>query len=327
MQLTPIPKDSLKTGDVLLCNIPELSFLQYLKTIEAVLKNYIQTSHFSMEEATPLIHWIIGVFDGYHYCHASFWNGEKVVESRIKGGLRANDISTYSEDTVDVYRYHRDGQWVGDPSLPVDPLLRKAQSLVDRHLPYGFDSAYMLAILCVTRWHRAEWVDRIRDLLVRYGPAGWEKTIDGLFQAFRPQIDALIEALIVQALRVVQKYLDGKGYVCSQTVAIIYNEAGDAEYPTGTYKIVKPTYAVAAEPRVMVASPRRQREEVAACEAMVGRLRVQLEQLRVPAALKLTAAAHSDYKAWQAELRRDSFYTPRDLAQSSNTDLVGRLKL
>lgn len=327
MQLDPIPKESLKTGDILLCNIPELSFLQYLETIVDIVKEYRRTNHFSMEKATPLIHWIIGVFDGYHYCHASFWNGEKVVESRIKGGLRANDISTYSEDTVDVYRYHRDGHWVGDRFLPVEPLLEKAQSLVDLHLPYGFDSAYMVAILCVTRWPRAKWVDNIRDLLVHHGPAGWEKMIDDLFQALRPQIDALIEALIVQALKVVQKYLDGKGYVCSQTVAIIYNEADDGEPPTGRYKIVKPSYSVDAAPKLLAASPNRQREELAACEDLVGKLRAQLEQLKVPADKKLTAATYSDYEEWQTELRGDSFYTPRDLAQSSNTELVGRLKL
>lgn len=327
MQLNPITKDSLKTGDILLCNIPELSFPQYLETIVAIVDEYRRTKRFSMEKATPLVHWIIGVFDDCHYCHASFWNGGKVVESRIKGGLRANDISTYSEDTVDVYRYHRDGHWVGDRFLPVEPLLQRAQSLVDLHLPYGFDSAYMLAILCVTRWNRAEWVDRICDLLARYASADWRKMINELFQAFRPQIDGLIEALVVQALEVVQKYLDGKGYVCSQTVAIIYNEADDEEHPTGTYKIVKPSYSLDAAPQLLAASPNRQKEEIGACEELLGKLRAQLEQLKAPANQKLTSDACSDYQAWQTELRGDSFYTPRDLAQSSNTDLVGRLKL
>ncbi len=327
MQLDPIPKSSLKTGDILLCNIPKLSFLQYMESIEAVLKNYIRTRKFSLDEATPLIHWIIGVFDNYHYCHASFWNGEKVVESRIKGGLRANDISTYSEDTVDVYRYHRDDHWVGDPFLPVDPLLEKAQSLVNLHLPYGFDSAYLLAILCVTRWHRGEWVDRIRDLLVRHMPSRWEELINTLFRKFRPQIDAMIEALIVRALEVVRKYRDKKGYVCSQTVAVIYNEAGDAKHSVGTYKIAKPTYATAAATLSLVTPPTGEEEEVAACEAMMQRLRVQLEQLPMPSASILSATAHADYDAWQSDLRADTFYTPRDLAESSNTDLVGRLKL
>jgi hypothetical protein len=327
MQLDPIPKGALKTGDILLCRIPELSFGQYMESVWAVLRHYVSTGQFSLDEATPLIHWIIGVFDQYHYCHASFWNGQKVVESRIKGGLRANDISTYSEDTVDVYHYQRDGGRLGDPALPVDPLLRKAQDLVDRHWTYGFDSAYLLAILCVTRWHRAEWVDRIRDLLVRHAPAGWGAAIDALFQEFRPQIDGLIESLIVQALEVVRRYRDREGYVCSQTVAVIYNEAGDSQHPAGTYKIDKPSYEATAQAPALLASPSPDEQDAAARETLVQRLRAQLQQLPTPPAAALAAAEDTEYETLRAVLREDTFYTPRDLAESGNTTLAGRLDL
>jgi len=326
MPLDPVPKDSLKVGDILLCNIPDLSFMEYMKCTWAVLRHYMSTGSFSWDEATPLIHWVIGVFDGFHYCHASFWNGEQVVESRIATGLRPNDISTYSEDTVDVYRYHKDGRRIGDPSLPAGPLLDKAQELVNRGWEYGFDSAYLLAILCVTRWHRAEWVDRIHDLLRRHAPAGWEECIDLLFRDYRPQIDHLIEELIVLALNVVAKYRHKEGYVCSQTVAVIFNEAEDAGHPLGTYKIDKPTYAAAAAP-VLVAPPRPEEESAAAREEMVEKLRAELERLPAPSAPLLSAAQKTDYEEWQADLREDTLYTPRDLAQSRNTEIAGRLVL
>lgn len=333
MQLNQIPKDQLKPGDILLCSILERSFLQYLGNILAVIKHYRATGEFSLEGATDLIHWIIGVFDEYHYCHASFWNGEKVVESRIKSGLRANDISSYSEDLVDVYRYHKDGGWLGDPALPPDPLLRKAQELVDLRWPYGFDSAYLLAILCVSRWHRAEWTVRIRDLLVNHAPHGLEQSIDLLFRTYHTQIDAMIERLIAMALEVVRKYRDRKGYVCSQTVAIIYNEASDPEHPEGTYKIAKPSYADAGMPLAFAASRGPGDEGIEECEDMIRDLGLELEQMQAaPTRFMATdpstvAASTSSYEEGQRALHEDTFYTPRDLAESGNTALAGRLVL
>jgi hypothetical protein len=327
MRLDPIPKDSLKTGDILLCNIPELSVHQYMDCISSVLAAYVSTGRFTLDRATPLVHWIIGYFDRCHYCHASFWNGEMVVESRAQGGLRANDISTYSEDVVDVYRYHRDDHWVGDPDLPVAPLLQEAQALVDRHWTYGFDSAYLLAILCVTRWNRSQWVDHIRDLLVRHAGPDWEAEIDALFRSYRPQIDAIVEKLIVLALEVVRKYRDRKGYVCSQAVAVIYNEAGDANSPAGTYRITKPTHLAMAKREILLAAAIPREEGGAAREEVTQRLRLQLERMPVHSAKTLSAAVHTEYESWQADLLEDTFYTPRDLAESSETELAGRLVL
>jgi hypothetical protein len=327
MQLEPIPKDSLKTGDILLCNVPELSFLQYMDCMRSVLGHYMSTRQFSLDQATPLVHWIIGYFDECRYCHASFWNGEKVVESRAEGGLRANDISTYGEDEVDVYRYHRDDHWLGDPELPVDPLLHKAQALVDKHWTYGFDSAYLLAILCVTRWERGRWVDHIRDVLTRHAPSGWQEQIETLFHDFRPQIDAIVERLIVDALEVVRKYRDRKGYVCSQAVAVIYNQASDANHPLGTYEITKPTHVAKATLKALVAPTSPLEEGVAARDEMIQKLRFQLEQMPVASVSTLSATVHTEYETWQAGLLKDTFYTPRDLAESSNTELAGRLVL
>jgi len=329
MELNPITKDTLKAGDIFLCKIPDLSFRQYMASLRDVVASYVSGRGFDMDAATPLIHWIIGFFDQYHYFHASFWNGTKLVESRIAGGLRENDIGTYANDIVDVYRYQKDGHWVGSAQLPVGPLLHKAQSLVDLHWPYGFDSAYLLGILCVTRWERAKWVDNIRDILIRHAPfPELEEPIGKLIEQFRPQIDALIEHLIVLALDAVRKYRERKGYVCSQTVAVIFNEAGDAQHAPGTYEIEKPTYALRATPALaLVAQPGSEADGVAACEDLIRSLGVELERLPAVQARASLAARGESYESWQAFLREDSFYTPRDLAESGNTRLVGRLEL
>jgi hypothetical protein len=329
VELNPITKDTLKAGDIFLCKIPDLSFWQYMASLRDVVAGYASGRGLDMDAASPLIHWIIGYFDRYHYFHASFWNGKKLVESRIAGGLRENDIGTYANDIVDVYRYQKDGHWVGSPQLPVDPLLHKAQSLVDRHWPYGFDSAYLLAILCVTRWERAKWVDGIRDILIRHVPSPeLGEQIEKLIERFRPQIDALIEHLIVLALDAVRKYRKREGYVCSQTVAVIYNEATDARHAPGTYEIEKPTYALRGTPALaLVAQPRSEADGVAACEDLIRSLGVELERLPKGQARASLASPGESYESWQAFLREDSFYTPRDLSESGNTQLVGRLEL
>lgn len=327
MEISQIRKDELMVGDILLCNIPQRSFLDYLKNIMAVIKHYRATGHFSLEGATDLIHWVIGVFDDYHYCHASFWNGEKVVESRIKGGLRANDISTYSEDTVDVFRYRKGDERLGDPALPPAPLLQKAQELVARHWDYGFDSAYLLAILCVSRWHRAEWVDRIRDLLLRYAPHALEESINILFRDYRPQIDKLIEHLITMALEVVREYRNRDGYVCSQTVAVIFNEACDGNHPAGTYKLDKPSYSkpVSGLSRALLSSLGE--KEISECKEMVRELGTHLKQRPEVSVQLMAETSLVSYEDHQVALQKDSFYTPRDLAESKNTVLSGRLVL
>ncbi len=333
MKLDPVTRNDLRAGDILLCRIPELSRQQIFSCVEQLLAGYLSTRRFDATAAAPLIHWVIGYFDRGGYCHASFWNGSKLVESRLTG-LRENELSTYSEDTVDVFRYQREGHAVGDACLPVSPLLQRAQALVDLHWPYGFDSGYLLAILCVTRWHRKEWVDRIRDLLLHGTDSPWlEKAIHELFDENRPRIDALVERLVTAALEVVRRYRNRQGMVCSQTVAVIYNEACDGAHPAGSYAIRKPSYSVAAAAPVLLASAGQDEGSREAWEARLRSLRTRLQQLPEPGSLLRAAAAGTghrggtEYESWQEELRADSLYTPRDLARSENTRLVGRLQL
>ena len=61
--------------------------------------------------------------------------------------------------------------------------------------------------------------------------------------------------------------------------------------------------------------------------AQAVKLRAQLEQVPVSSTETLSAAVHTEYESWQADLVQDTFYTPRDLAESSNTELAGRLVL
>lgn len=327
MELELITRNKLKEGDILLSRIPELSIKQYLQDILKVIINFASTRKFDMDAASSLIHWIIGFFDQYHYFHASFWNGEMVVESRMKGGLRANDISTYKNNTVDVFRYIKDGEQLGPPALPVDPLLSRAQALVDEHLPYGYDSASLLAILCVERWHRSQWVDSIRKILVHHVHSrAVRESIESLFDLLKPHMDHMIEELIVRALDVVRKYRDRKGYVCSQTVAIVYNEAADKGHPAGTYAIDKPSYVHMDEPLLLAVPLEEAGEDEKECLEVLESIGAELAKLPAEPAVR-AASGQPDYDMLQKYIKGDSFYTPRDLAESDNTMIAGRLKL
>jgi len=173
-------------------------------------------------------------------------------------------------------------------------------------------------------------VDYLRDFLVRHAPSeDARKLIGQVIDQYRPQIDALCERLLVRGLDVVRSYLDQRhpGYVCSQTVAVIYNEAGDATHPVGTYTISKPNHALKASGPVLLVAPPTTDQEVAACERQIRDLGAELAKLPEPPARSLSASAPDDYDALQTRLWTDSFYTPRDLAESCCLAHVGRLDL
>ena len=135
----------------------------------------------------------------------------------------------------------------------------------------------------------------------------------------------MIEHLFVKALEVVQGYMQGPGYVCSQAVAVIFNEAGDSAHAAGTYAIPKPSHA-GGGPGALALCAAPQVDE-SACEHGIRDLGAELARVPVPAATLLTASHLRDYDTLQGRLQVDSFYTPRDLAQSGRTVLVGRLDL
>ncbi len=326
MSSGPIRKSQLQPGDVLLCKIPALSCYDYLSSIGTLIASSTSKKKFDWEAAMPLIHWLIGCLDEGHYFHAAFWNGSKLVQSRIVTGLAEGELESFDQDTVDVFRFQKKGEWLGSANLPVQPLLSKAEELVGRHWKYGFDAAYLLAILCVTRWPREHLFERLRDIIVHHAPADIQEDLRKTLDALRPQIDWLLEKILVVALNVVNQYLSGNGYVCSQTVAVIYNEAGDADHPVGTYKIPKPDHA-ARPMQLLLAPPATTRKELAACKEKIAQLRTELEKVSPPPTKLLMTSGPSKYEQLRALLMNDSYYTPRDLAESSAMKLVGRLSL
>ncbi len=69
--------------------------------------------------------------DGGRYSHAGLWDGEQVVEA-VRGGIHANPLhqGVQAVRYIDVYRFHRDGDWLGAPTWPADPVVVRAHAFV-----------------------------------------------------------------------------------------------------------------------------------------------------------------------------------------------------
>jgi hypothetical protein len=80
---------------------------------------------------------ICGV-DGGSYSHAALWDGERAIEATL-GGVHANPIehSLLSLRYVDVYRFHRQGSWLGTEGWPAEPVVEQARSFVGGRFAYA----------------------------------------------------------------------------------------------------------------------------------------------------------------------------------------------
>lgn len=97
---------------------------------------------------SQLIQW----FDGSEYSHASIFDGEMVVEA-ISEGVRRRSVAVTMEDTlfVDVWRLRKDGDFIGSPQLPAQPVLDAIIRFVEEGDRYAFEELLLLALLCTSR--------------------------------------------------------------------------------------------------------------------------------------------------------------------------------
>ena len=76
--------------------------------------------------------------DGGSYSHAALWDGERAIEATL-GGVHANPIehALRSQRYVDVYRFHREGGWLGTEGWPAEPVVEQARRLVGGRFAYA----------------------------------------------------------------------------------------------------------------------------------------------------------------------------------------------
>lgn len=257
---------------------------------------------------------LIITFDRDIYTHAAFWNGEAVVEAGMSG-VKANPIAHYMNTVTDVYRFTKNGDELGSKIFPTDPVLQKAKWLVDQELEYSYETAYLYMFLCVTRWEREQWIKDIQAFLENHIKAVDPKYIELFFKAYRQQILQFFEWMADEIIRLIIAFRDDKGLVCSETVALIFNDAK----PTGKYHLEKPLERTNDQSEKVQNKPVLLNQSDSVEEKLLKELTQSFKEAEFPN----TTASNSDNWSHKVDIE----YTPHDIARSQNTSLAGRLVL
>ncbi|MTI88740.1 MAG: hypothetical protein FH748_12305 [Balneolaceae bacterium] len=153
-------------------------------------------------------------------------------------------LESYQGYNAHVYRYTADDDYkIGSSKYPVAPLLYKANSLVGKH-SYSYDTAILFMFLCVARWEREEWIRKMEDFLKKHIEIISPAIIEVLFKYNYDKLIRLLEWFADEIICQIIAFRKDKGLVCSETVALIYNEAN----PVGKYHIEKPLTASTSPP-------------------------------------------------------------------------------
>ncbi len=311
-----IRKEDLKPGDILLCSFEHPGSEAYIEALLTALKyrNYKNDAERVkfLTAALTILRGLIITFDRDIYTHAAFWNGEAIVEAGLTG-VKANPIEHYIGTPTDIYRFQKDGYELGSKEFPVEPLLKTAEDLVNKHLEYSYDTAYLYIFLCLTRWKRNEWIKEIEDFLKSRFSAEHGKFIDLIFNKYHDQIVMLFENIADEIVNQVVAFRNDKGLVCSETVAYIYNRTK----PEGKYHIEKPLTSFQAKSH--------QNTQISSTKEAVTTEQLNEIVSYLNSFESIVKSPTSSSNTWESVA--DITYTPHDLARSINTRLVGQLDL
>lgn len=308
----------LQPGDILMSEFEHPDAKEYFEALLIALqyrnhKTEPEKKKF-MSGVLVILRGLIITFDRDIYTHAAFWNGEAVVEAGMSG-VNANPISHYMDTVTDVYRFTNSGEGLGSEAYPTDPVLQKANWLVDQDLDYSFETAYLYMFLCVTRWNRAQWIEDVQKFLEIHVKAVDPKYIELFFKVYHHKIVQFFEWMADEIIRLIIAFRDDKGLVCSETVAYIFNKAE----PVGKYHLEKPLDSSDGQ-----LHKSKQEPTILDCaniktERLLNDLTESFKQAEFP------KTSGKNAENWSQAI--DIEYTPHDIARSKNTHLAGRLVL
>lgn len=312
MNLKELSVEDLKPGDIFLLSFKHPAVDKYFEALYAVLKGLILRKDWNefLGDALLILDGLIVSFDRDRYTHASFWDGEMIVEAGL-GGVKRNLLETYRGIDVHVYRYAVDGELkLGTPGYPVQPLADRAKWLAKQDLNYSYTTAILFMFLCVTRWEREEWIQEMEDFLKRHVRIVNPEVIDILFKLNHDKLTRFFEWMADEMIRRIVAFRKDEGLVCSETVATIFNETE----PVGKYHIDKPLNVAqnkAHEPVTL--------EHSSSAKEALEKFVSLLEHNEIP------ATAENDRRNWNQVI--DIMYTPHDIARSQNTQIAGRINV
>lgn len=308
-----IPAHELKPGDIFLCEFKNPGITAYIEALITAIryrnyKNEEEETKF-LTAAFTILRGLIIYFDQDIYTHAAFWDGKGIVEAGSNGVCR-NPIDHYKGTDTDVYRFVKNEAFVlGTKEYPSDPLLKLANDIVEEKLDYSYTTAILMIFLCITRWEREEWVKNMETFLKNHVKDINPAIIDILFKVNYDKLLEFFEWMADEMIIQVAKFRKDHGLVCSETVAIIFNEAE----PEGKYRIEKPLTSQL--------SNSFEEAELLEKDEKSELVLTEFTELLKEASFPLQSDNASDWKK-----HADTIYTPHDIARSINTKIVGKLK-
>ncbi|WP_027183109.1 hypothetical protein [Desulfovibrio inopinatus] len=283
--------------------------------MQVVTKDALRTGDIFLYHSESFLGGMIRLFDGSEYNHAGIFDGENVIES-LGGGITTNTISesTCKNKFVDVFRFRNDaGKQLGDAGIPTQNVTDTIRRYVNDGDRYAFEQILLLAALATTR---------------RFPFGGW---VPGLSKFVRQITDAA--ASVLSKLMSMNK----EPLICSELVYRCYVESGEeffinivgadilAQRSIGhTSTTLTHQFDISSQ-KEMSSTVMQDFEEaqLASYEFLETWQRVSRT---APLARSVPDVQQNEVGVVQSRAIAD-FVTPRDLKQSPNTYIVGRLAL
>lgn len=132
-----IAPEDLRAGDVL------------LSSSEATFHGTVTLPFDPFAFASPA--WWVRMLDGGWYSHASYYDGDGLIEATLSGVKRATvEERVQSQRYVDAYRFTKDGdEPLGSEGWPVDPINTEASAFLGK--PYAQHDLAFIGVLAVSR--------------------------------------------------------------------------------------------------------------------------------------------------------------------------------
>lgn len=197
--MNKLKKKDLKTGDILIYEVTDFSYLKFIEKLYSGINNAIDYS------IPHLISWFDPGKDKRAYFHAAIWNGEEVIEAGPGGIHKAPIEKDVTHPTVkNIYVYRYDKPTSEDKFIEAFKDFPASEKRIG-DIGYSYPTAFLLAVLVSMR------KGSINSILRSYLGTTVAKIFEGAFIHW-------VNGILSERPR--------EMVVCSTLVSMIYQEAG-----------------------------------------------------------------------------------------------------
>ena len=302
-------QEDLKPGDVLLTHSYDgVSLSKYvahcnLPTTKQEWETYLLDKHG--------LHYYVTKVDGGDYSHAAFYDGEKIIQSKVEG-ITSGPVEELMEthDRVDVFRFQGDPdgncQQPGfTPEFPSDPVIKCARKHLDNNKGYDFPQLVLMFFILYNR--QSSWKPNWAKYFVKRALTVLLDGLENMPNANLKQMFTCSEAVFRFFCEAQGKKYSLKVTTCMQMAKTgnDFNEADDENLE----KLLKDQFIAEEE------------------ELYKERFNKMTMAVSMHSNDKPKESFHMNTKLfWQKLAERTYCVTPRSLQESPNLCCVGRLK-